>query len=325
MKVIHSRVEKEPQIAPVVIMALMGPSVQINFDFLTKTKTVEKLLACVQVDALIDTVIPFFTDLLLHPRVNDETVARTRRQQIADQMVAIVRSIPSTREANAASATYHDAISTILAPFVKLGFFQIVAQEAPINRPEPPISNASRQMFQSRISSCLTHLISRTVNPASHPYDIVCAIRHHEQVDDETKSVFEADDSIRKVMHQAWKILDTLHAKEHSAPVARKSYIHAFELLYSLTILQVYSGDADAVSLLDELKQCYDSLVRHKSKDGREGGSEVLTEILLTLVSKPSLLFRRLAQQVFSACTSSMTVNGLQSMFKVSEMKNRVF
>ncbi len=50
--------------------------------------------------------------------------------------------------------------------------------------------------------------------------------------------------------------------------------------------------------------------------DGKE--SVLLVEILLSLVSRPSVLYRRLASQVFSAYTGVMDGEALESLFLVN-------
>ena len=107
-----------------------------------------------------------------------------------------------------------------------------------------------------------------------------------------------------------------VHVVATSAKGKKRAYLKAFEILYSLTILQVYNGDTDAVLVLDELKTCYDSLVKHSSAESDEA-SELLVEVLLSFVSKPSILFRKLVEQVFTIFTSDITAAGLRAMIKV--------
>lgn len=95
--------------------------------------------------------------------------------------------------------------------------------------------------------------------------------------------------------------------------------IQALKLLYAMTIFQVYNGDADAVSMLDELKICYDKFISKRSDaaDIAEA-SDVLVEILLSFASKQSQLFRRTSEQVFGAFADQVTATGLQSLIEVS-------
>lgn len=97
----------------------------------------------------------------------------------------------------------------------------------------------------------------------------------------------------------------------------------AFTLLYSMTILQVFNGDTDAVSMLDELDFCYSKLWGKKKSDKEDqvDASNALVEILLTFASKPSQLFRRISEQVFGVFAPRITTDGLQSLISVSLAK----
>src|SRR5207247_7942762 len=85
------------------------------------------------------------------------------------------------------------------------------------------------------------------------------------------------------------------NSKEKRNETTEAASIQAFKLLYSMTILQVYNGDADAVSMLDELKFCYSRFLGHKkSEQGPTSeASDTLVEILLSFASKQSQLLRR--------------------------------
>lgn len=99
------------------------------------------------------------------------------------------------------------------------------------------------------------------------------------------------------------------------------------KLLYSMTILQVYNGDTDAVSMLDELKFCYSKFLGHKKSKHEDApeASDALVEILLSFASKQSQLFRRTSEQVFGAFADQVTATGLQSMVSVSYWKRPAF
>lgn len=96
----------------------------------------------------------------------------------------------------------------------------------------------------------------------------------------------------------------------------------AFKLLYSMTIMQVYNGDADAVSMLDELEFCYTKFLGDKETKTEDAGdaSDALVEILLSFASKQSQLFRRMSEQVFGAFANQITENGLESLTSVCSL-----
>jgi DNA polymerase phi len=129
---------------------------------------------------------------------------------------------------------------------------------------------------------------------------------------------FEKGSEISTTVLEANKTLQNIHNEATSADSRQKEQLIAFKLLYSLTILQVYNGDTDAVSILDELSVCYEKLYAPEGEE--RGGWEILVEIVLSLVSKQSVMFKRLAHQVFSACTSSINANGLESLVNVRDI-----
>ena len=312
LKAIHARVEIEPQVTAAAIGGLLGPSGQVKFDQATRTKTVEKLLSQIDMQTL-RTVLPLFEHLILKPRMQDEPGAASRRQVLADQLLSAVRSKQIDGLSPPAVSEYKACIEHLLSFFVDVAYF------SPRLVTDPPISKASQDMFKSRISSCLTHLMTKAENPAQFPYYVVNTIHQREEENTDSQLLFDADNNVRNIVGRAWRTLDKLQLKAEKPQASRQNLLRAFKLLYSLTILQVYNGDSDAVTVLDELRGCYDSLIKHRDKDN-QGGSGIMVEILLSLVSKPSLLFRRVAQQVFAAFAPSVNATGLQSMITVSQL-----
>ncbi|KAA6413200.1 MAG: DNA polymerase V [Lasallia pustulata] len=316
LKAIHARVVTEPQAITAAISGLLGPNGHVNFDHVTKTKTVEKLLS--QIDAqTLRTVLPLFERLILMPQAGDETGAASRRQILADQLLSLIRSRQIDNISKAPLSEYNACIEQLLAFFVDVAYF------SPRLAAEPPVSKASQDVFRSRISSSLTHLVAKVEDPAQFPYYVAMIIHKREKENVDSQPLFDADENVRKTVARAWKTLDKLHLKAGKPQSSRQNLLRAFKLLYSLTILQTYNGDSDAVTILDELRSCYDSLVKHREND-KQGGPEILVEILLSLVSKPSLLFRRLAQQVFGAFAPRVNATGLQSMVAVLETKENI-
>ncbi|KAI7607417.1 hypothetical protein KC319_g21272, partial [Hortaea werneckii] len=89
----------------------------------------------------------------------------------------------------------------------------------------------------------------------------------------------------------------------------------AYKLLFNLSMLQVYNEEIDSVEALQDLNNTF---------DGKQSGVEattMLVELLLSFVSKPSALFRKLAEQVFAAFAAEMTSDGLQSLIDILEQK----
>ena len=315
IKAILARARSSPDGKAPILKALLDPvNGDINFDKITKTKTVEGLISLVD-DPAFEQVVDIYEDLVLRPGVEDEKIAASRRQSAADQLVSAVRSIqlPPTEKIPANSG-YLANLRRILALLAKCAYSNV--DGAPDDRvisPSPQISRSSREMFRTRLSSCLSSLFTKSIGEPSHfAYEVVFDVHGQHQNSNHRSTILNADDNVRNVLEEAWQTLRKIHTKADLDTDAR--YLHALELLYSLTILQVHNEEADAVGILVELNHSFKPL-SHKNE--RPQSSETLIEILLSFVAKPSQLFRRLAQQVFTACASELDSNALQSMFKV--------
>ena len=309
---ILARARSSPAIRPLILTALlMEPYGDINFDRTTKTKTVESLLAHID-DTTLKQMIPLYDAFILRPGVEDEKAAASTRIAAADQLVSAVRNLPPEDVGHdSESLSASGVVLMVLSLLVKYAYFDL--EDVPEGRdykPSPQISQASRQMFRSRISSCLTHLTAQSQDPGIVPYHLMLVIRRWEEESTSGGLLLIVNDTIREIITTTWKRMKEISLESAKAPQdsSHGQYLRSLRLLYSLTLLQVYNEDAEAVSMLEELVE-----MRNVHE-----GSATLVEVLLSFSSKPSQLFRRLSQQVFTACGSFIDEVGLQSMFKVS-------
>ena len=318
LRSIHVRASREPSLAGLFIEKLTIDNGYHNFDVITKTKTIEKLLREANLEALLE-IVPRLSQVILRPHTQDEKTAAVARQTIADQLVSAIRSRDYPSSNNPAFSQHRNCISLIIATFVKYAY----ASNGPIpdtseNSPIPPISESTREMFKSRINSSLGHLMAKAPDPAFHPYNTLCDVRSQIENNTESSSILQSDPEIAKAIGRAWRILEKIHGKEEVAAGTKKDHLQAFKLLFTMTLLQVYNADPDAFTMVDELEDCYKALVKRNKSENQGEGSEILIEIILSYVSKPSLMFKRVAEQVFSVCTPLLTENGLKCMIKVS-------
>ena len=321
VKSIYSRLETDSSIAMTVLACLLkAPHGCVNFDQITKTKTVEKLLPQVD-DKNLGDLVQFYAGIMQDPNTQEEKAASLDRQIAADHLLSVVRSrqtLTDTESSMQSGPTLF--VKKVLALFAQHAYFSHQQESHLDNRSiGPSISDGTRSVLRSRISSCLTHVLAKSAQPAHITYDLVHFIRDLEKKDGDFKLLFECDEAVNKTINKGWTLLEKVHSKEAIAQGSRKRSLSAFELLHNLVLLQIYNGDADAVGMLGDLKSCYDSLFKHKSKS-EQADSDGLVEILLGFVAKPSALFRRLASQVFSTCTSDISDSGLQSMIKVHRL-----
>ncbi|KAL8797744.1 MAG: hypothetical protein Q9195_000096 [Heterodermia aff. obscurata] len=322
VKSIYSRLETDSSIAMTVLACLLkAPNGCVNFDQITKTKTVEKLLPQVNDNNLGD-LVKFYAGIMQDPNIQEEKAASLDRQIAADHLLSVVRSRQTITDIESSMQSGPTLfVKKVLVLFAQQAYFFHEQKSSFDNRSiSLPISDGTRSVLRSRISSCLTHVLSKFAQPAHITYDLVHFICSLEKGNNDFKLLFECDEAVSKAINKGWTLLEKVHSKAAIAQGSRKRSLSAFELLYTLVYLQIYNGDADAVGMLGDLKSCYDSLFKHKSKS-EQADSDGLVEILLGFVSKPSVLFRRLASQVFSTCTSDVSDSGLQSMIKILETK----
>lgn len=335
-KSIQARTSREPEFSNTALRGLMGPNGAINFDQVTKTKTVEKIISDVP-PAALNQLMPFFESLIVNPDADDEKTATARRQQLANIFQTITRSqVTATKDDE--SEDLDLAIENVLSVLARYTYFTPSEYSAAI-QPQPPISDTTKDFFRNKVMSCLNIAIANRKNAATLAYRLVHNIRDMEDSEEYGKFIIEMGDSVNESTKNSFKILSRLNRKVPFSflspflpfyPRANRNFqskhgdktenptVQALKLLYSLTILQVYNGDADSVSMLDELKLCYDKFVSHK-KSGQDDdeASDTLVEIILSFASKQSQLFRRMSEQVFGAFASRVTATGLDSLISV--------
>ncbi|KAB2569848.1 DNA polymerase V [Lasiodiplodia theobromae] len=309
----RARAKRDPECAAPMIENLITKHGSLNFDQITKNKTVEGVLSHAN-DVALGEIVPLLKRLIYSPEERDEKVAETQRRTIADMLVTIVRS----RNKENPIGSDDSWLRKLLNFLTELSYFTPTAACSPDDLPLPGISDASRSMFQGRLTSCLAHLLSSKLDvEMEYPFVVVSHILKKNKSKG-LELVFEADKEVSKVVQNAQERAKEISKKLGKTKDKKKPALRAFKLLYSLTIIQVYNGDPDAVSILDELTVCYESAFE---KDADANAFQLLTEVLLSFAAKPSVLFRKLSEQVFTVFASELTADGLQSMIEILSKK----
>ena len=276
----------------------------VNFDQLTKTKTVESIIGLADKKSLETLAIAIYGKIV-EARKDDEAQADAHRRLLADLLLTMVRLhrdpsdivIVPGDEDNVDSTNWMQAV---LGDLAELAYSRQLATS-------PPLSLASRTMFRSRLMSCLSILLECPLKQAvKAPVYVV------------SRLVDELTADARKPYKRAADIVSQANQYMHDLYVARddKPSSYAFALLFALSILQVWNEEPDALSVLEELNDCY----RFEGED-IESMTTTLVELLLSFISKPSALFRKLAERVFSAFATELTEDGLRSMIDILGQK----
>jgi DNA polymerase phi len=206
LKAIQTKGTSDSDFAAAAIKGLIGPYGTINFDQITKTKTVEKLLVEAGQGDMSATTDYFRS--LINESKGDEKAVALKRRKLADYLVSSLRS-RSSQTNSSDVAGLAAAAKDILALFVHFGFF--------INAtPRPPFSASSQEMFRSQLVSCLNNLMGTHSELVDLPYEVITII-HQEQESDQTSSlVIELDETASESLEGAWRTLRKITKKVNS-------------------------------------------------------------------------------------------------------------
>ncbi|KAN0122064.1 DNA polymerase phi domain containing protein [Hyaloscypha variabilis] len=301
LKILIRSVEIDPKLLVIILPRIIGGCGTYNFDKVTKTKTVEKLLSLVDDENAVPVI-----KVLLEPALNVQGTesevakeAEMRQQLLGDYLLNMIRKVNVSDETKDLSWISERALPLI----AKVAYSQELECE-------PALSDKTRTLFRNRLLSAFAHLLS-DLKGYAYPCNLLQAF---------SPDAVEMDDGIIGAKDQAISTLQKILKKIENSKPEKKAPLQALALLYSLVIFQLYNGEPEAVSILDELKLCYDKLIRHKDTNESDAdASEVLVELLLSFISKPSALLRKVTQHVFGAFMSEMTAGGLKLMTDVLE------
>ena len=158
LKAVQFRVQQEPSTALPMFVSLTARNGTIEFDKLTKTKTLEQILLSADDEALRK-IVRHLASLILRPESQDQSSADSRRQTIADLLLAIVKGYVNYDALLGSSDEESNWLQKTLELLVENAYF-IPSRMAKTSKvPLPPLSDSSRKMFQERLSSCLTRLM----------------------------------------------------------------------------------------------------------------------------------------------------------------------
>lgn len=305
----------------VMIGGLLSEHGTIDFDRMTKTKTVDELLTRCRVESG-GASLAVLANLVINPNADEPSQAESRRRMLADMMLHMARKAqPEGKDSLQVSTNDATKNAPWVGLFVTLCDFAYGGPSAgrespPQELPSPPLSDATQEVFKARLMSSLNHVLSTRLDEEFLVPDTVVESAASADARSSTGLRTKADKQVLKVVSAAEARLKELHQLEKKDNT--KAAMRAFKALYSLSILQAYNGEPDIIPVLEDLDMAYKSY--QKSADA----SVMLVEILLSFISKPSSVYRKLAQQIFGAFTSQMDRDGLNSMLDILEKKENL-
>ncbi|RYP70952.1 hypothetical protein DL769_004785 [Monosporascus sp. CRB-8-3] len=283
LKSIEQCVEQSPELLLPVLQELLGKFGTYNFDQRTNSKTVEKLLRWVTPENA-ETILKLLRGPVLRSEAGE---VENLRQLYAHYLFKL------TTQAKPSIETVGDKLSVI-----ELGIMDLASCAYSSKQQfEPVLSEKTREIFRTRLSSAFARLTKRRED-----FRGLC----HAVLAIDTSAVSMGDEISAERSTALKAIRKLLKASEKSSKKDTDTSI-GLALLYAITLLQLYDGVPDAISILHDLQSCSE-----KVQNSEAGTSELLVEILLSLASRPSIMMRQASQQVFEAFTSQMSSDALQ-------------
>lgn len=285
-----SRAKKEPAAAAEIVLQVLKVAPH-KVDKVTKS-TIDALLASADSPGLLQIVEAVNAQCL---RLEDPSDASNKRRMLSDILLVIVRS-----HRGDASQKW---LKYLLRSLTDLGYKALDQESA------PSITD-SQVIFRERLTSALGVLVALPLEEAAKALRIVV-----DQMHSIRKSlVIKLDETTKKVIGDARKQLKDAEERT-SADESNAKVNQGFQLLLALGMLNVYKQEPESLVVLEDIITCYQS-----PKESGDAAS-MLVELLLSFVSKQSMLFRRLAEQVFAAFAPEITAEALQSMIEILSQK----
>jgi DNA polymerase phi len=213
---IQAKVQQETSSALPAFVALTSKNGSIDFDKITKTKTLENILLSTDNNTL-KKIVRHLNTLILRPETEEQTVADSRRQIIADLLLNLVKHYRHYDEISNDLSEQEGWLHKTLEIFVEYAYFVPSPSTKTSKVPLPSLSTQSRQMFQERLSSCLTKLLGIDVGSRStFALLTVGMIRSKSASSKSLDLAFKADERVARTLENASQTLDAISAKVRS-------------------------------------------------------------------------------------------------------------
>ncbi|CCF60640.1 hypothetical protein KAFR_0L00330 [Kazachstania africana CBS 2517] len=306
MNTIVKACEESPstKLIPVIHSILFATNGSTNFDKLTKSKTVSKLISITGLT--LHTLLQLFDMLTSQIKVGtSEDFKKT--QFILDSLLHIVRSHKQDIFDSCTGSTETELIiKHAIAPLVRLAFFA----QTDIAKKEDESDNQVDELAKERLFSVLSELTT-TTNKQLHSWQYYTLLEIIDRENENPNSLInKMDDDLKTVRDNAIKVIKGIASKNEKTTSSGE---RGLESLLSMCLLQLYSGDADSVATIEELITFYNA-----SRDVEEKRTMVgITEILLSLLAQKKAVLKKLSLLVWEQFVSEIDEDVLNLLLDV--------
>ncbi|KAK6457783.1 DNA polymerase [Scheffersomyces xylosifermentans] len=320
IKALESIVEEakvHPFKAPIAVAKLTDEGVGgcWNFDLVTKSRTVDNLLSVFgkqteeQTNTHQEIVLIELRDILESKfktaleeqnedaSMTDDTTETFKKSNDSilkwclDKLLLLIRA--NKNMFNEQSGSSVKFVEDIIKMLIKYGFFAPKSS----NR----VSLNIRNICQDRLNSILADIINlRRIDKSTWSSYV---IKYISKLETSSKyvSLTDFDEELTALKEETLKTLNSIsELSKLTESASKRDQLYCFELMFSLVLVQLYMGDDETVQVINEIKVCYEETFVGKEDDSDPvDSSVVLTEIILSFVSRKSTLLKKFANTVW--------------------------
>lgn len=311
---------KDPKVGLGIVSVLIDKKL-MNFDSLTKTKTVEGIITNLDISAIEEYVVQ-----LISMSTNDSN--ESLKKWTAEQLSLLIR--------NGSILKDEGYVSQIVEHFLLQGFF------------DQEMIPSTSMFFREKLFSILGHLSTVSLKNSKAPKDATKEdLRKHALEARKTRGMLEngstwfafvlqkllnikeqkklcvsIDDSAASIITDVANVLNMLEKASNN----NMTEINAMGSLLSYILLEMHHDPSNTASVAQDLKEVTTRLFlsdKKKSKKRKYSSEEdpdayeVLVDILLSLLSRDSAVVRHISTEVFKAFLNKINQNGLDLCFEI--------
>lgn len=300
--------QKDLNKVPIMLKALLDEKNggSWNFDILTKSKVVDSLIGVLsyvdkveefhdsQVELLVvaieDILLSVFNTALSNQQETGETEEIVHKKSndnvlkwALDKLLLLLRSTKRFK------VTKVKPLDEIFKFLINVSLFKV--------KNGPQVSGNIQKLAQEKLNSYLSEVISQ--KRKDHSWSLYCVKQIQKlEKNPDYELISSLDGDLAELKNDTLSVLDTIKGSTRKNTSAKEQH-YCFELLFSMVLIQLYMGEAESVGVLEEVKACYENTFNESDEDIET--SVVLTEIILSFISKKSSLLKKLSSIVWES------------------------
>ena len=323
-----------------LVLQLLGEFGHFKFDAITNTNTVESILSNLTSEGIrqyCDHLIKIFYEPESLTSSNDGKRSSDAVQLwVIDQLYLFLRTGKIEKD--------KEWLEMIMNFVVVQGFFTVKSNSQSLPYIKPiKITDIIRQACKDKIGSSITYLkrVSLSdvygnrlplgeINGKTWAFHIVEKIEEFMK-DSNFGFVGGLDKSILEASSRSKVLANKIHSQLSSTAdnAGFLLELKAFESLFSHMSLFLYTGVEESGEVVQDIEHCYNVLVpvtessskKRKIEEDSLQPVDVLTDILISFLAKPSQVLRNLANEVFAAFAPKASSSILTIIFDVLNAK----